>query len=111
MGEKELATMLFSILNENVLEIILHFIIVGVVLMLIKNLIEGVSSYIMFRLDNSICMGTRVQIGGYEGIVTKGNIFFISIKTEDGIAHVPTATWRKQGYKVFCNGGNCGEDE
>ncbi|MCK5017245.1 MAG: mechanosensitive ion channel [Candidatus Peribacteraceae bacterium] len=109
MGEKELADMLFGILNANLLKIILHFIIVGVAFLILKNIMEGVASYIMFRLDNSICMGTKVQIGGFEGIVTHGNIFFISIKTEDGIAHIPTSSWKKQGYKVFCRNGDCGE--
>lgn len=94
MNTNELTVELIKIFNENLINILIQFIFIGVVLMLIKTIVEAIVGYILFRIDNFISIGSPVEIYNKKGRIQDVNIFTITVETECGFLRIPTKGWR-----------------
>jgi len=74
--------------------------ILGVVLIL-KKVIDNVSSYFMFRYNKHLGAGVRVIINGMEGVIEDYDYTNIYVKIEGGNNLImPIARWRFQNWIV-----------
>ena len=58
-------------------------------------MIQGTVSYILFRLDPYVGLGTPVELyGDTVGRICDASMFTIVVETENGFIRLPTRRWR-----------------
>jgi hypothetical protein len=72
-----------------------------VVALLLKVVGEGITAWIMFRLDDYVCIGTPVEIKGEEGRIKKATWSTLVVETKLGYHRIPMKDWKSSGYKVL----------
>ena len=85
---------LMNKLDEQVVFIVMKFLLGVIILMLLKTVAENIVGYLMFRFDGHISIGTPVDIYGKKGRIKEASIFTISIETDCGYIRVPCKYWR-----------------
>jgi len=67
----------------------------AVIVLLLKDMIQGTVSYILFRLDPYVGLGTPVELyGDTVGRICDASMFTIVVETENGFIRLPTRRWR-----------------
>ena len=77
--------------------------IICIVILLFKNLVEGVVAHLLFRFDSYMAIGCRVKIEGHIGRVYAVNLNVIVIKCEEGYMRIPIRKWRNTNYMILKN--------
>ncbi len=88
-------------IDEQMVLVIIKFIIGIVVIMILKVVAENIVGYIMFRVDSHVGIGTPVEIYGKRGIIESASIFEIVVETDCGFVRVPSKVWRSSKYIVL----------
>lgn len=88
-------------IDEQMVLLVIKFIIGIVVIMILKVIAENIVGYIMFRLDSHVCVGTPVDIYGKKGRIQGVSIFEIVVETDCGFIRVPSKSWRASKYIVL----------
>ena len=101
MDTKAMTEIMAAVIQTKVYLLIAHFIIAGVILLLLKSISEAICGYILFRSDKHICIGSPVEINGKQGRLVSASLFTITIETECGFIRVPTKDWRSSGYIIL----------
>ena len=81
-----------QVIQTQIFEMIVMFIVVATIMMLLKVVAEGLTGYIQFRLDKHIAIGSPIEIFGKKGIIKEISVFTITVETECGYIRVPTKT-------------------
>ena len=86
---------LMSTLNSELFWIGFKLMVGAVIVLLIKDMIQGTVSYILFRLDPYVGLGTPVELyGDTVGRICDASVFTIVIETKKGFIRLPTNRWR-----------------
>ena len=88
-------------MNINLWSLVVQFILVGTILLLLKNVVEALVAHIMFRLDKHISIGTEVRVYGEEGYIRDVSVFTITVETNEGFIRIPTREWKSSRYVVM----------
>jgi len=85
---------LINKLDEQIVYMIIKFMIGIIILMLFKIIAENIVGYIMFRIDEHINIGAPVEVYGKKGRIKETSLFVITIETDCGYIRIPTKDWR-----------------
>ena len=96
--EKELINQLLLTFNEQLFTLMFKFVIIGVIIMLLKNIIESVTGYILLMTNKYVCIGSPVEIYGKKGRIKRITLFSVTIETECGYIRTSTKDWRTSKY-------------
>lgn len=103
MDEIAIAKAITDIMGDRLWDLLFQFVIIGTILLLLKNVIEALVSHIMFRIDKHISIGTQVEVYGTVGYIKEVGIFTITVATEKGFIRIPTKMWRFSEYSIIRN--------
>lgn len=101
MGQADIANALTQLMHDELWTIVIQFILVGIVILLLKNIIESLTGHILIRANSYICIGAPVEIYGKKGTIQKIGLFEITIEIEYGIIKIPTKSWRTSKYIIL----------
>ena len=91
----QFVTELMNTLNSELFWIGFKLMVGAVIVLLLKDMIQGTVSYILFRLDPYVGLGTPVELyGDTIGRICDASMFTIVIETEKGYIRLPTRRWR-----------------
>lgn len=76
------------------------------IFILLKSMLEGIASYIMFRANKHVAIGRRVTVSGIEGTISNLGFTSIEIKTEDGIHTIPVTRWKWKDWTFHVDRNN-----
>ena len=85
--------------------LLLKFIAIGIVLLVIKDRIDGTVAYIAFRLNKRLGLKTRVRVRGIEGEIVDYNFHWIFVKHKDGMELINMQRQRFEKWTLL-NGGS-----
>ena len=100
----ELIKELESMLSKEFFYLSFKLFTIAVLIILLKSIVSGMASYILFLFDKFLSIGVEIEIYGKRGKIVKYSWFAVVIETEDGYFRVPMRIWRKTGYLVIRNG-------
>jgi len=79
------------------LKLLIAFIIIKV----LNEIVSNISSWFMFRMNNKINIGVKVQINGDVGVISGYDMRFIHIKTQKGDEMlIPITRWKMMSWKI-----------
>ena len=73
--------------------LLLKLILAGIILLVIKALVEKIVAYLLFRWNKNLGKGVRVFIQGQQGEIKDYNLSCIFIHTQDRIIIVNMRRW------------------
>jgi small-conductance mechanosensitive channel len=72
-----------------------------VIFLLLKNILESITSYVLFLMNKRLSIGVKVKIKSEEGIIINYDIRWIFIKTTDGSEIIiPMKRWQYYDWKL-----------
>ena len=71
--------------------------------LILKNFLESIVAYIIFRWDKNLGVGVKVNVRDIDGKITKYNIRFITVATEDRDILIPMSRWKYEKLSILYN--------
>jgi len=88
-------------IDEKMVWVGIKLLIGAVVILLLKIITENITSYLMFRIDRHVGIGTPVEVYGKKGRIREASWFEITIETDCGFIRIPPKHWRTSKYIVL----------
>jgi len=74
----------------------------AVIVLILKDIVQGAVAYFMFRLDPYVGLGTPVELYGDQiGRICGASVFTIVIETDNGYIRLPMTMWRLTRSKIL----------
>jgi len=92
---------LIKVISAEWLVALFHIILAGSAFIILKNWIESLAFYLMFRVNRYLKEGTLVE---YKGMVCRINDFTITaitLKCKKGYISIPMKCWKKTDWIVL----------
>ncbi len=99
--KRETIEALTELVSSQLPALILKFIALVVIIYLLKNIAEGMASYILFRVDEHVSIGTPVKVFGEDGRIKSANAFTLVVELAIGYIRIPMKNWRSSRYIVL----------
>jgi len=87
--------------DTQLLTLLFKLAVVAILVLLFKGLIQDIVSYIVFRTNRYVGIGTPVEVYGKIGRIRSVSLSFIVIETEKGFIPIPTRGWRSCKYHIL----------
>lgn len=100
MNEKLIFEMVGQI-EPQLFWLFLKFMGVGIVLLVIKGYMEGITAYIQFRLDKRLNLEVKVRVRGIEGKIVAYNTSWIFVKHSNGMEIILIRRWRFEKWTII----------
>ena len=72
------------------------------IVLIIKSIISTAVSYLFFRINPYMCVGTDVILDNkYNGRIKSVSTWTISIETTDGFLNIPMLSWSKRDWLIL----------
>ena len=75
-------------------------ILLGIIL---KNIAQNIFSYFDFRSNKYVCIGRKVVVDSFEGVITSITPRFVIIENKEQSLLLPTTKWREYNWKFYHN--------
>ena len=98
---QELIMELVKVIDEVWLTLLLQVIIAGILALILKNIIESLAYYLMYRFNKHVKEGTLISLNGKEGRIKEASIFSITIEFKEGYMTFPTKNWKSIKWIVL----------
>ena len=95
---------LLSLIDSKILILSFKFILVLFIVLLFRSIAESLFSYLDFRSNQFVCIGRKVEVNGFEGVIVSITPRFIIIKSKDRTLLLITSRWRDYTWKFHMNG-------
>ena len=96
-------TQIINTFNSAVLILSLKVLLAVLIGISLKNIAETIFAYFDFRSNKYVCIGRRVQINGFEGVITSITPRFIVIENNEQSLLLPIVKWKDYHWKFFHN--------
>lgn len=90
-----------GVVQTNITQIIITFVLAMVVLLLLKVVAEAAAGFIQLRLDQHLAIGSLVEVFGKKGFIKSVTLFTITIETEYEFIRIPTKQWRLSKFLIL----------
>lgn len=100
-AQQQLVMDVVNVIDEVWLTLLIQVIVAGVLFLILKNLIESIAYYLMYRFNKHIKEGTLISWQGREGRLKEAGIFSMTIEFKDGYMSFPTKEWKSMKWIVL----------
>jgi len=69
----------------------------------LKNMAQSIFAYLDFRSNKYVCVGRKVLVNNFEGVITSITFKFIIIENKEQSLLLPTTRWKEYDWKFFHN--------
>jgi len=83
--------------------LLIKLMLAGLVILLLKGILENTVAWIQFSLNKRLGIGVRVMVRGKVGKISWYNSKWIFVSTDDGEIIIPTRRWIKEKWTVLNN--------
>ena len=90
-------------LDSAVLVIAIKIILVLFLGLVFKGVAESIFAYFEFRSNKFVCLGRKVSVNGFEGVITYISPRFVIIENKEQSMLLPTVRWKYYNWKFFHN--------
>ena len=90
-------------LDSKILFLVLQIILLYFIATFIKDFVQTLVDYIEFRSNPYVCIGRKVSIDGFEGIIASIGFRFIVIKNDEQSLLIPVIRWKSYDWKFHRN--------
>jgi len=98
-------------LDTKVLVLVLQIIAVCFVAGLIRDFVQALIGYIEFKSNPYVCLGRRVIVNNFEGIIDHIGVRFIVIKNNERTLLIQTSRWKEYEWSFLTlTSGGCHEN-
>jgi len=88
-------------IDDRMVWLAIKILVGAVIILLLKSFTENVASYILFRFDRYVGIGTPVELYNKKGRIQNATWFEITIETDCGFIRIPPKNWRSSKYIVL----------
>lgn len=101
MSPDKVITQIISQVDATLFLLLLKLFAVGVIALILKNKVENLSAYLIFRFNVHVGVGTWVEIYGRRGQIIEASMSTVTVEAEDGFLRIPMKAWRGSKYVVL----------
>ena len=98
-------------LDSAVLILSIKIILILFLCLLFKSIAETIFAYFEFRSNKYVCVGRKVQVNDFEGVITNITLRFVIIENDKQSLLLPIVRWRYYNWRFFRNVVEEGEKE
>ena len=95
-------TDLFVTATQNItsdwLMLLFKIILVGVCCIILKNIIENLAFYVMFRWNKFFKKGSLIKYKSYNWVIRNATMTFIELESDNGFMYVPIKKWKTSQF-------------
>ena len=90
-------------LDSAILILAIKIIVVLFLGLVFKGIAESIFAYFEFRSNKFVCLGRKVSVNGFEGVITYISPRFVIIENKEQSMLLPTVRWKYYNWKFFHN--------
>ena len=100
---KQVAVEIFQAIKPELVWLMAYVLVAGFVALLVKNALETLVAYRIFKTNDQLGNRTKVRVRGKVGRILRYNWFWIEVVTEDGseIIMVSMKRWQLEDWSVI----------
>jgi len=99
--EDAITTLVDNVFDRQLLETIIQLIIVGIIILFLKNMIENVVGFVTFLFDPHVSVGSPIEVYGKKGRVKCISPFTVTIENKEEFIRIPFKGWRTSKYSIL----------
>ena|GEM_PF-2635977 len=92
-------------LDSAILFLTIKIILILFICLVFKTLTENIFAYFEFRSNKYVCLGRKVTVNEFEGVITSISPRFIIIENKEQSLLLPTVRWKFYDWTFFHNIG------
>jgi len=96
-------TQILNSIDSAVLILTIKIILILFLGLVFKSIAESIFAYFEFRSNKFVCIGRKVSVNGFEGVITYISPRFIIIENKDQSLLLPIVRWKYYNWKFFHN--------
>ena len=92
-----------SLIDAKILILLLKIFVAGLVCIMLKNIAENIYSYFEFRSNKYVCIGRKVDVDGFQGVIVDISPRFIIVANNKETKLIVTSLWKNHNWSFHNN--------
>jgi len=92
-----------NLIDTKILILLLKIFIAGLICLVLKNIAESVYSYFEFRSNKYVCIGRKVNVDGFQGVIVDISPRFIIVANSKETRLIVTSLWKSYNWSFHNN--------
>jgi len=92
-----------NFIDAKILILLIKIFVAGLLCLVLKNVAESIYSYFEFRSNRYVCIGRKVDVDGFQGVIVDISPRFIIISNNKETKLIVTSLWKAHNWSFHNN--------
>jgi len=94
---------LINLIDAKILILLIKIFAAGLVCLVLKNVAESIYAYFEFRSNKYVCIGRKVDVDGFQGVIVDISPRFIIVTNNKETKLIVTSLWKTHNWSFHNN--------